>query len=189
VQIAIAKRPLEPPHCGDEAGIWTDGSRQILCIVDGLGHGQGAERAAKAAMEYLARHYWEPLKEIFAGCDRAMRNTRGVAIGIATFNPDVETLTYAGIGNTRALLVDQPDIALKSDYGIVGGGYRILTPKTVPFSPGQVLVLFTDGIKENIDVGGYESEVKTNAAVLAQKIICDWATCTDDAAVLVFING
>jgi len=191
MQVAIIKRPLEEPHCGDDAGCWQSGAKVVLCVVDGLGHGKGAEQAAKAAMEFVGRHYYEPLLEIFTCCDKALRHTRGVAMGIAVVDTEAAALSYAGIGNIRAIVMvaGQKKVSLTNNYGIVGGGYRKLTSETVPFTAGEVLILATDGIRENIDVSGCEDSLKADVQRLAEKIVQDWANKTDDIAVLVFRNA
>lgn len=80
IEIATIKHALNnAPHCGDECGYWEEGTKTILCIIDGLGHGKDAEMAAKAAVEYIANHLSESLQDIFAGCDRELRKTRGAA--------------------------------------------------------------------------------------------------------------
>ncbi len=187
--LAITKRAfLGETHCGDECAYWQEGDKATLCIVDGLGHGENAERAAQAAVEYVALHLAKPLVDVFAGCDRALRRTRGVAMGIAVVDEEAGTLTYAGIGNTRIMIVrgTRPVIHLSSNYGIVGGGYRKLTPETVELHPGDLVILSSDGIKERCDLSAYGDALRGDVQQLAERILHDWARETDDAAVLVF---
>jgi len=189
VQIAIAKRPLDEPYCGDQAAWWERRGATLLCIVDGLGHGQGAERAAMAALDFVARRHHLPLPEIFASCNEALRHTRGVAMSIAIVDPGAGTLTYAGIGNIRARVVGEQNTSLSSNYGIVGGGYRRLTPETVPLRPDDLVILATDGVREDFDVSGYDDEIVADVTRLAERVLVDWRRETDDAAALVFRTG
>ena len=63
--IGSVKRPFGgDKHCGDHCGHWQNGHLAILCIADGLGHGKHVEKAAKAAMTYVASHRAESLSEI-----------------------------------------------------------------------------------------------------------------------------
>ncbi|MBL7062629.1 MAG: SpoIIE family protein phosphatase [Anaerolineae bacterium] len=197
MRVAIAKRAFPgDPHCGDECAWWQSGREVTLCIVDGLGHGEHAERTARAAVEYVAGHLAQPLVDIFAGCDQALRRTRGAAMGIAVIDigegedEEAGTLTYAGIGNTRAMIVREacPVVGLSSNYGIVGGGYRKLTPETVGLKPGDLVILTSDGIKEQCDILAYGDALRGDVQRLAEKILQDWGRETDDAAVLVFRN-
>jgi len=92
--VGSAKRPFEGgKHCGDQFGHWQKDNPAILCIADGLGHGKHAEKAAKAALTYVAAHRSESLPEIFFGCNRAIRDTRGVAMGIAVIDKKARTMT------------------------------------------------------------------------------------------------
>jgi len=187
VQVAVAKRAFEDsPHCGDDCAYWQSGCRATLCVVDGLGHGKGAERVAKAALDYAARHLSESLPDLFAGCDQALRGTRGVTMGIAIVDECAGTLTYAGIGNTRITIIGEKTICLHSSYGIVGGGYKRLSPKTVPLIPGDLVILSTDGVAETVDLSGYDKALRADVRWLAEKILEDWCRETDDAAVLVY---
>lgn len=188
MQLAIVKRPLEEPHCGDQAGCWKYYGKVVLCMIDGLGHGRGAEQAALAALDFLERHHHEPLLEVFAACNRAIHDTRGVAMGIAVADPPAGTLTYAGIGNTRVMVVGQETTQLTGHYGIIGGGYRTLKTETVPLTPGDLVIMYTDGIEELIDLSGYDETLCADVGRLAERILEDWRREMDDAAVLVFWN-
>ena len=188
MQIAIVKRPLAPPHCGDRAGYWEWNGKTVLCIIDGLGHGKFAERAALAALDYLGLHHHEPLPEIFANCDKALRHTCGVVMGVAVVDPDAGTLTYAGIGDTRALVNGTERVHLESNYGIVGAGYRKLTPQTVPLAAGDLVIMYTDGVKEYFDMSSYDEALRADVERLAKAIVRDWGHERDDAAALVFKN-
>lgn len=157
-------------------------------MIDGLGHGKGAEQAALAALDFLEGHHHGPLLEVFATCDKALRDTRGVAMGIAVADPAAWTLTYAGIGNTRAMVVGEETTRLTCHYGIVGGGYRKLKTETVPLTPGDLVIMYTDGIEELIDLSDYDETLCAEVGRLAERILEDWRRETDDAAVLLFRN-
>ncbi len=188
MSVAIARRALSEPHCGDQAGHWQSSSKTVLCIVDGLGHGKHAERAALVALHCVEQHQHEPLLEIFATCDKALRQTRGAAMGIAVIDQAANILTYAGIGNTRAMISrdDQRNINLSSNFGIIGAGYRRLVSESVPIDPGNMVLLFTDGFPETLDVSAYDDEIKTDLDRFAQTILLDLSRETDDAGILVF---
>jgi negative regulator of sigma-B (phosphoserine phosphatase) len=186
MQIATIKQALnDAPYCGDECGYWEKGTKTILCIIDGLGHGKGAEIAAQAAVKYIAEHLSESLREIFAGCDRELRETRGAVMGIAVIDEEKGELTYAGIGNTRAVVVNSETFHLGSDYGIIGGGYKTLTPKTISIGKGALVIMFTDGVEEVTDLSRYD-RIAVDVHELAEMIINDWRIERDDAAVLVY---
>ncbi len=186
MQIAAIKRALNnAPYCGDECGYWKDGTKTTLCIIDGLGHGEGAEKAAKAAVKYIACHLSESLPEIFTGCDRELHKTRGAAVGIAFIDEEKDELTYAGIGNTRVIVVNSKNFRLDGDYGIVGCGFKKLTPETVAIGKGAMVIMFTDGLEELVDLSRYDL-LAGDVHELAEMILMDWRIERDDAAIMVY---
>lgn len=182
-----AKRARDnAPHCGDALGVWRMNGTRTLCIVDGLGHGEHAETAARAALDCVLRHLSRPLPDIFAICDRALRGTRGVVMGIAAIDEAAGRLTYAGVGNTSILIAGTGQHRLGSDPGIVGAGYRSLSLESVPLQPGDHVIMWTDGIKPEFDLELCSSWRATDPQPLAEAILGRWGRESDDAAVLVF---
>ncbi len=140
---------------------------------------------ARAALDYVAGHYATPLAELFAGCDEALHYTRGATVGIAVIDEAAGTLTHAGVGNTRAVVVGDKTTRRGSTAGI-GGGYRRLAPETGPPRDGDLVVMVTDGIKQRFDLADFTEMGGTDVQRLAEKILGDWGRESDDAAVLVF---
>jgi negative regulator of sigma-B (phosphoserine phosphatase) len=134
--------------CGDMAGWWSRDSVEILAIADGLGHGKDAAKAAAAAMDTVAAWSGHDHSDLFRRMNTALQTTRGAAVGVATVAWQAGQITYAAIGNTRAALFGAGVTRLDGDAGIVGGGYRRLNIVVVPFQPGEVLTLWTDGLEE-----------------------------------------
>jgi hypothetical protein len=166
-----------------------------FCVTNGLGYGEPAEAEVKTAMEYVAHNLIEALPDIFAGCDLVLRSMRGVAMGIAFISKDGKTLAYAGIGNTCAMifreyhsgLAEGRVIHLSGNSGIVGG-YKALLSKTVTLLPSNHVILSVDGVRECLDVSGYNDAICPDRQRLAEKIIEDWGRATDDVAILIFRN-
>jgi len=195
MQITIAKRPCKGEvHCGDACSYWKNGAYTTLCVADGLGHGMHAEIAAMAAMDFVSQHLRDPLPIIFDQCNRTLRHTRGVAMGIAILDEHTGDLTYAGIGNIRAMVIRSPGaghtqwstVRLTSDPGIVGGGFRILRPERVAVTPDDLVLMFTDGIEEQIEFSNYTVTRSSNLQKLAQRIVRQWGRDYDDAAILIY---
>ena len=106
-------------------------------------------------------------------------------MGLAVIDEEAGTLTYAGIGNARAVVIGEKTFKMTSSYGIVGGGYKVLTVETVPFSPGDTVILYTDGVEEMRDVSGYAGIAPEDVQRLAERILRERGLKSDDAAILV----
>ena len=107
-------------------------------------------------------------------------------MGIAVIDEQAGTLTHAGVGNTRAVVVGDKTAHLCSTAGIVGAGYGRLAPEAVPFTADDLVVMVTDGIKQRFNFADFAEMGGTDVQRLAEKILQDWGKETDDAAVLVF---
>jgi len=187
MSVGVAKHALDNAlYCGDECGYWPDPNKDILCMADGLGHGKHAQIAAKSAVSYVSAHVSKPLLDIFSGCDKAIHHTRGVAMGICAINKAENTLSFGGISNTRAMIFGKSIKNLSSHYGIIGAGYKTLTIETVPIETGDLVVMFTDGLPETINITAYNQGILQDLSILAQQILNDFSSGKDDAAVLVY---
>lgn len=149
MQVAVSLRPLHAgPYCGDVVGYWSDGVTTTLAIIDGLGHGKFAEIAGKAALSFIENHLDQDVSEIFSGCSDAIRDTRGVAMGIARINEIGGALTYSGVGNTRAMIIGKKTSRLSGNNGIVGVDYQKLSVENGRLDAGDLVFLYTDGLRE-----------------------------------------
>jgi negative regulator of sigma-B (phosphoserine phosphatase) len=193
--VSIVTRALKgEQHCGDQCGHWHVDGKTILCIADGLGHGKDAEKAAIAAVSFVSKHLGEPLSTIFEACNRMIRDTRGVAMAIVIVDERAKKLRWAGVGNTRAAVVrgthggnnEGVVTRLAGNPGIVGGGYKTVTPETMEIGPDDMVIMFTDGIPEGIDLSEYGDMLHKDLQILAETIIRQWSRDSDDAAVLIY---
>lgn len=184
MQISTYKEALEENYCGDESTYWQRDNKTVLCIIDGLGHGKYAKQAAQAAKNYVRLHLNDSMEDVFYRCDLAIRSTRGVAMGLIIIEHLKNTITYAGIGNTRAMLVLENKVCrLSSNYGIVGGGYKKLTPETKDFNGVKMIIMYTDGINEMIDINKYSQDEDLDKMV--KSIIKDYGRKNDDKAIII----
>lgn len=182
---AIARSIDDDDECGDATVCWEQGQKLYLGLADGLGHGEFARVAALAALASVQQHLPAPLPTVFTQCDQDIRDTRGVAMGIAVVDPVAQTATFCGVGNVRVLLLGERPRHFSCSYGIVGAGFKNLLVETMPFAPGDLLVLASDGIMEQFMVPELRPDQRWSANGLAAAILAEWGIATDDASVLV----
>ena len=161
----------------------------LVAVIDALGHGNAAAHAARIAAATLEQHAHETPELLFRRCDDVMRDTRGAAISVASFDMQHWTMTWLGVGSVtgalvRAHLAAQPRVKqLIVRGGVVGFRLPELQSSVVPVVPGDTLVLATDGV--GIDF--IESlPAMIGPQPLAEQILQGYATHNDDALVLVF---
>lgn len=164
----------------------------LVAVVDGLGHGVEASRAAQIAVKTLQTHASEYLSSLVRRCHEALRSTRGAAMSLASFHGSESTMTWLGVGNVEGALLrgrssgegsehtpDRESLILRS--GVVGYQLPPLRTTTVRVSPGDLLILTTDGIRR-----GFLQQLRVDLPVqtIADQILAQYARETDDSLVL-----
>jgi phosphoserine phosphatase RsbX len=187
---AMAARPRPGEHvCGDQSiAVGIDSHAALFGVLDGLGHGPEAARAAIAAVETLNNARGERVEVLVQLCHRVLSGTRGAAMTLARVDFDERQLCWTGVGNVSANLVAKgaTGINVRSSARLAAGivGYRIpeISPaQVVPIRTGDLIVIASDGIDE--DHLGH-IDFAAPAAVIAQQILGKHAKETDDALVL-----
>lgn len=184
LKIGIARSSANASDvCGDMAQAWTTDDRVVVAIADGLGHGPDAALASSRAMAYVGDHLGDDLPSLFSGMGRALASTRGAAVGVAIIRPSKAELAYAAVGNTRAAIFGWRSTRLDAESGIVGGGFRRLSPIVIPIRPSDHLALWTDGLEERLSVGNDAAAVEIGQ--LAETLLDLHTRGNDDACVIV----
>ncbi|MEE1865393.1 MULTISPECIES: ATP-binding protein [Pseudomonas] len=174
------------PACGDVWHLAFDGAHISALVIDGLGHGVDAERAARAGEHSFAQAPFIPPAQALEHIHRAMTATRGGAVAIAQFAPDNGALTFVGIGNIGASLVTvDKSRGLASHPGIVGGQYRRAQPFEYAEVNGQLLIMHSDGLQSRWKLQDYPGLIYRHPAVIAAILHRDFCRGRDDVTVLV----
>jgi serine phosphatase RsbU (regulator of sigma subunit) len=132
---------------------WRDG--MLIGVLDGLGHGAEAIAAARIAAAVLEQHAGDAVIALVQHCHRALRNTRGVVMTLASLNTLDDTLTVIGIGNVETVVhranpaanPRRESVLLRG--GVVGYQLPALHASIVPMTPGDLVVFATDGVRED----------------------------------------
>jgi negative regulator of sigma-B (phosphoserine phosphatase) len=190
VEWAVARRALPGEiESGDLHVVESFPGGSLLAAVDGLGHGSEAAVAARAAVEVLRHNAQESVLSLVRRCHRALQETRGAAMSLASFNSADSSLAWLAIGNVEGTLVraDPGTVPNRESLLLRGGvvGYRLpaLHASLLSVGPGDLLVLATDGV----DSGFTATEMNATEPLqaLADRVLAQWGKETDDALVLV----
>lgn len=178
---------------GDRHVVASFDTGALVAVIDALGHGHDASRAADLAAGVLARHVHEMPIELVERCHSEMRDSRGAAMSLASFDWYRGAMTWLAVGNVTGVLVhaEARDDARVESLMLRGGvvGYRLpdLHHSLLPVSRGDTLILATDGVYSDF------TKILPSASEpqpMAERILRDYANREDDAMVLVFrYNG
>jgi anti-sigma regulatory factor (Ser/Thr protein kinase) len=157
-----------------------------LMVVDGLGHGPEAAKAARAAVDAVAlQPGMRPAAQIEV-CHAALRPTRGAAQALALLDLPARQLYFAGVGNIGACVIDgDTRRQMMSHNGIVGHNMRKVQEFALPCPPGALVILASDGIGTQWDLAQYPGLAACDPAIVAAVLLRDFARGRDDACVLV----
>jgi negative regulator of sigma-B (phosphoserine phosphatase) len=198
IEWAAAGRALgqldEGPESGDHHVVVPFPDGVLVAVMDGLGHGAEAARAARMAGDLIEAHAREPVIAVVERCHAGLRGTRGVVMSLAAFNARASSITWTGVGNVDVVLLRAdrtlapPREALISRGGIVGYQLPPLRERTVPVSRHDTLIMATDGIRSGFITG---VDLKRGPRAIADSILIDYGRHSDDALVVVarYIGG
>lgn len=164
------------------------GTSALVSVIDGLGHGQHAHRAAQAAKHYVETHVDQPLEAIFRGVGRTCRATRGVVMALVRFDCSEEEirLSFASIGNIETRVfggATRPQFIVPR--GVVGGNAPLPRVTDYRWSPGTVLVLHSDGVGHHWGLADFPELLRESAATTAPRLLRALAKDHDDATIMV----
>lgn len=157
-------------------------------IVDVLGHGQEANRLATGIEQYIHEHPSTDVVGLLSQLHEAFRGSRGAAIGLCVIEPSLGQARYAGIGNTGIRRFGQSETRLVSRDGIVGmnaGPIRTPVEQAMPLSEGDVVVMYTDGVKTHFKAAAYPGLCHESPKTIAANIVQRFGRAHDDAACVV----
>jgi hypothetical protein len=177
---------------GDQYLVTVSREGVLVAVIDALGHGEQAYRAAARAVRVLTQYAREVPVALVRRCHAELRPTRGAALGLAWFDWGQRTLTWLGVGNVAGMLVragagvDPRPLPLMTRGGVIGDQLPALRPSVLPLAARTMLVLASDGVSG--DFTAALSLVMTPQR-LAQRVLDQHARHDDDATVLVFRCG
>jgi anti-sigma regulatory factor (Ser/Thr protein kinase) len=149
---------------GDGALFRRRSDRLVLGVVDGLGHGQPAASA------------------------QAIARSRGVVASFAHLDRASGLLHHAAVGNIDAhLYAPRVQRRLASQSGVIGlaGQSPTIRAERVAIAPGEILVLFTDGLSTKATLADEPALLHQPPIVIAHRLFERFARDNDDALVLV----
>ncbi|MFQ5860777.1 MAG: SpoIIE family protein phosphatase [Dehalococcoidia bacterium] len=180
----MALRPGDDGICGDGYLIEMVNQGVLLGVVDGVGSREQATATKWRAIESVRECRLMRPGEVLRMCHQALRGTSGVAMGLALVDTDSDTLTYVAVGTTALRFVGFQGAPLLPSAGLVGVNLGSPREETLPYQPGQLIVMHTAGIRDGFDIDHYPAPIRDDLGSLAQAIAQEWSSEQDDGVVL-----
>jgi anti-sigma regulatory factor (Ser/Thr protein kinase) len=170
---------------GDGWGIQKYADRNLLLVVDGLGHGPGAAAATQEAMQVFQKPVAWALPALMEELHQKLRRSRGAAVALAEIVPSQE-VHFVGVGNIGgAVLIDDKSHHVVSHNGTVGHTIHRIQSFTYPWRSDGLLVLHSDGLSTRWNLNSYPGLSAHHPSLIAGVLYRDFKRGTDDATVLV----
>jgi serine phosphatase RsbU (regulator of sigma subunit) len=175
-------RTLREADCGDTGVIKEFDDQCFLALVDVLGHGPEAHDVALKAQEYLEQNFTEELIDIMQGLHGCLKGTRGAVAALCCLDTETGELIYVGMGNITVRVLGPRASRFVSRDGIVG--YMMSSPKeqTLKLFVGDVLVMYSDGIKEHFELSECAGILTGTAKSIAVGLLNQFGKKNDDAS-------
>lgn len=172
--------------CGDGWGFALDGEQATLVVVDGLGHGPDAARAADEALDTFAQAPEAPPREQLERVHQRLRTTRGAAVLLLHADAAGSTLRSAGAGNVVGRVVSGViDRTILTQHGTAGVVIRTPEQASLPWPPHALIVVCSDGIETRWKPGTLAPLLARDPTLAAAVLLRDHCRGHDDATVAV----
>ncbi len=182
IEAASWVRPLAGEHVGGDVAVVRELDDGLLvAMVDVLGHGPEAHELAVRIQRFIEGSAITEPGPLMAGLHEHIRGSRGAAAGICRIRRDDGTLTYVGHGNTRLRRLWQQPARLVSRDGLIGGNIRGNHMQTLKLRPGDVVIMYTDGVSDRFELDDYRHVISDTARSVARNVVEMFGKDYDDA--------
>jgi anti-sigma regulatory factor (Ser/Thr protein kinase) len=155
-------------------------------VADGLGHGHFAAEAANAALGAADRLVQDGCAKTLATVHDRIRHTRGAAAAVAEVTLARRVMTFAGVGNVAAAIIDNGSIRQAvSHNGTLGHQARVFREYTYPWPEGAMLVMHSDGLTGHWSLTRYPGLRLRHPSLIAAVLYRDYSRGRDDVTVVV----
>ena len=176
-------------ECGDAGVIKESEGAKFLGLIDALGHGRPAHEVAMIAVDYLEQNHREPLTEMMQGLHACLKGTRGAVAAFCRLDLATGELAYVGMGNITVRVLGPRASRFVPRDGILGHIITKPREETRRLSAKDVLVMYSDGIREHFDVCECPGLLCGTAKTIAAELLRRFGKGSDDASCIVLRYG
>src|SRR5258707_11199362 len=188
VEYGVAKFVIQGQgESGDHHLVCYSRNGILVAAIDGIGHGEEAANASKAAVALLRSSADEPIISLVERCHEKLRATRGVVLSLAFIDPEHGMMTWLRVGNVQGVLMranakngnGQESLLLRA--GVVGSQLPSLQATVLPIAQGDTLFFATDGVRSDFSV---TLSARENPQRAADRILEQYRSGNEEAFVL-----
>ncbi len=189
LQFGVVSVPLPGEEvCGDAWAVDEQPGRTVVMLVDGLGHGLFAADAAREAVGCFRKYSSDNPERILNRAHELLRKTRGAAMAVASIDHEMREIRFAGVGNISGTIVspgESKSTSMVSHNGTIGHSVRKVQEFSYPWSPACLLLMYSDGISTQWQLGRHPGLLTRHPGVVAGVIFRDHRRPRDDATIFV----
>ena len=154
-------------------------------MVDALGHGPEAHKVAEQAKAILHGKWSSDAGACIRALHDGLRGSLGAVAGVAIVDHAAKSLRYVGVGNTALRIFGSRDTRLPSTAGTLGGQIRSPAEHRRAIAAGDIVIMYTDGIKDRFELADYPQMRYQSAATVSRAIVDRFGKSHDDAGCIV----
>lgn len=175
-------RPCQGEYLsGDAVVIHSLEQGLFVAIVDVLGHGTEANELTHVIEAYLNRYCSCDVTGVIERLHQHLKGTRGAAVGLCAIDRLAGRIDYVGIGNTAMRLFGKTETRFVSQDGVLGQNMRTPRLQTARLEPGDLIVLYTDGVSGRFTAQDYPAVLHHAPEEVARNIVQRFGKDHDDA--------
>lgn len=181
---AISVPYKEESTCGDAWQVRQNSDSLEIFVIDGLGHGVLANKAALEAVDVFEQSPHLSLEMLIQSVHGRLKATRGGAVfALKVLGQMVE---YSGVGNIRALIDNRGNHkALISQNGTAGLQIRAAKALNQNWDGQGYIIVHSDGLGSRWSIFDYPGLFSKHPAIVAGVLYRDHDRRTDDVTVVV----
>ena len=154
----------------------------FVAIIDVLGHGPEAHALTEIIYPYLVQYATLDVAALMQRLHQHLRGSRGAAVGLCAIDRVTHKMDYVGTGNTTIRRFGAVETRLVSKEGVVGQNMRSPLLQTVALQPGDLVLLYTDGVSDRFSSQDYPGVLSHAPAEVVQTVLDRYAKDHDDSA-------
>ena len=170
---------------GDAAIIKETESALLLVMVDATGHGKVAHANAQRVVHLVNETGLTDLIPLSQAIHRELQGTPGAAVGLLRIDLTRPEVRYLGVGNIRAARIGRHRWRGLSRDGVMGSRLPNPYEQRETLEPGDLLMLWTDGLPELESQHMAKSLSYKSAPIIAKTLVAKLGKAHDDVGCLV----